>query len=85
MEIVELRLVVHADLVNAIGKYAPKPSIACRFHVLTWFGCTLCLTAISWIVLSPRSASNATRALKSAENRRRFVISYSSVIRWNTP
>ena len=44
--------------------------IVWRFHgVLTWFGCTLCLAAISWIVLSPRSASSATLALKSAVNR----------------
>ena len=28
---------------------------------------------------------SATFALKSAVNRRRVVISYSSVIRWNTP
>ena len=45
--------------------------------MLTWFECTLRFAAISWIVLSPRSASSATRALKSAVNRRRFVISVS--------
>ena len=32
------------------------------------------LAAISWTVLSPRSASSATLALKSAVNRRRVVI-----------
>ncbi len=43
-------------------------------QVLTWFACTLCREAIYWIVLSPRSASSATRALKLAVNRRRVVI-----------
>ena len=52
----------------------PDPAIALRFHVLTWFGCTLCLAAISWIALSPRSASSVTFALKAAVNRRRVVI-----------
>ena len=34
------------------------PSTVRCFQVLTWFGWTLCRVAISWIVLSPRSASS---------------------------
>ena len=36
-------------------------------------------------VLSPRSASSATFALKSPLNRRRVLIAYPSFSRWNTP
>ena len=39
----------------------------------------------AWIVLSPRSASSATFALKSALNRRRVLIAHPSFSRWNTP
>src|SRR6202142_4590269 len=42
-------------------------SSACVFHVVTWFGCTSWCAAISATVLSPRIASNATRALNAAE------------------
>ena len=45
----------------------------------------LCSAAISWIVLSPRSASGATFALKSPLNHLRVLIAYPSVGRWNTP
>ena len=82
-QVLDLGFMIPTGAVHAIRKHLVQT--AWRFQVLTWFGCTLCLAAISWTVLSPRSASSATRALKSAENRRRFVISYSSVIRWNTP
>ena len=52
-----------------------RPSTACFFHVLTWFGCTMCFAAISGIVRSSRNASSATLALNQSENFRRFVIS----------
>ena len=74
VEIVDLPVVVQRAFSAPLENTALSPSIAWRFHVLNWFGCTLCLAAISWIVLSPRSASSATLALKSAVNRRRLVI-----------
>ena len=42
--------------------------------VLTWFGWTSCLTAVSCTVRSPCNASSATRFLKSAVNRRRRLV-----------
>ena len=35
-------------------KISSSPSMACRFQVLTWFGWTTCLAAISCTVRSPR-------------------------------
>ena len=40
---------------------------------------------IPWIVLSPRKAPRATRALKSGVKLRRLATSYSSFKGWNTP
>ena len=51
-----------------------SPSLALRFHWLTWFGCSECLAAICCTVLSPRNAYFATRALKAAVNVRRFAM-----------
>ena len=53
-----------------LANISSKPSTACRFHWLTWFGCTSCRAAISCIVRSPRKDSSATRFLNSAVNRR---------------
>jgi len=47
---------------------------AWRFHCAIMFGWTSCLAACSPSVLSPTSASKATRALNPAENVRRFRI-----------
>ena len=58
------------------------PSIACRFHVLAYVGCSWRLAAISCTVLSPRSASSATVALKLSEKFRRFVIHVSIHSGW---
>src|ERR1700760_1131898 len=54
---------------------AVKPSMACFFHSPTIVGWMPCLVANCAVVRSPRSASSATFALKSAEYRfRLFVI-----------
>ena len=61
-----------------------RPSCACRFQLLIWFGCISCLAAIAWIVRSPRSASITTLALNSAVNRRLFVaISLALLVAWD--
>jgi hypothetical protein len=38
VEIVNFRLVLRTRPIGATGKYIARPSIACRFHVLTLFG-----------------------------------------------
>jgi hypothetical protein len=75
VQIVDLTLMIRMGLVRAIGKYRAQPIHRMALPSATWFGCTLCRPAISWIVLSPRSASSATLALKSAVKCRRAVIS----------
>ena len=65
----DLVLAIYTGFVSAIGKYRadrPQPA-ACRDSPGSD-------AATYWIVLSPRSASSATRALNSAVNRRRVVI-----------
>ncbi len=75
MKIMDFRFVVRTGFAGAIGKYSPQTihRLALpRAHLVRMH---LVPAGISWIVLSPRSASSATLALKSAVNRRRVVIS----------
>ena len=52
-------------------KAAPARSSNGRRHSVTWFGCLSCYWSISTTVLSPRTASSATLALKAAKWLRR--------------
>ena len=56
-----------------VPKLAAMPSIACRFQAAIIVWCTPCLALNSASVCSPLIASNATRALKSAEYRLRVT------------
>jgi hypothetical protein len=73
VKIANLGLAILPLAVRPVRKHLARPSIAWRFQLLTWFGCTLYFEAISWTVLSPRSASKATRALMNSVVSRRVV------------
>ena len=68
---------VRKHLAKALHRLALPAAHLVRMHFV--LGCDL----LDRLVAPQRFQRYA--ALKSAVNRRRFVISYPSVIRWNTP
>ncbi len=74
MKVADFGLMVTASPVGTVRKHRAKPLHGLTLPCAHLFGYTWCFDAISWIVLSPRIASSATRDLKSDVNRRRLVI-----------
>ena len=85
MKIVDFRFMASASAIGAVRKHFAKsvhrlalpPAHLIRVHLMP--GCDLLDRPVA------TKNSSATFTLKSVVNRRRVVIPYSSVIRWNTP